>query len=658
MFYTYRSSQTDPNKNIQIYKQSSTEFKDQYTAYTTPSSTMSHQRRGDGSQSFPDILVTSTPVVVRSTTTYNWTNPDPTIADFATELNGVNQPLNNVLKVSLWWSLGVLAILILTIRMIQRFKAHTRHMAAMSSRSQMYWAQNRWHWWWFKKHVLYAPLGTKRHNREFRLSSALNMGTLPSRFHSILIALYISSNIGYCLALNYFRPDKYSIVAELRGRTGVLCVVNMIALILLAGRNDPLIGLLQISFDTYNLVHRWMGRMVILLAVAHTVCWAYVKYEATGFRGVFHQLGTDPFASWGILGTISMLVIFITAFSPVRHAFYETFLDIHIIMAASALLGTYIHCHIAKLPQLPYVQVVIVLWACERFARFCIILYNNFSRRGWTTATIEALPGEACRVTMHLPRKVNVNPGSHAYIRVASINPWESHPFSIAWVEDRPLLPSLPIHEKQGHAKSKDEKSVTEVSFVIQAQTGFTRKLYQRANQCSPRTLRLKAAMEGPYGGHHSLDSYGHVVLFAGASGITHQIPYVRHLIKGFNDGTIATRKIVLVWIVRDSDHLVWVKQWMDVVLQMPGRRQCLNIKLFITRPKNSKDVSSPSATVQMLPGRPNVKLLLQNEVKQQCGAMCVTVCGPGSLADNIREAVRDEQENGMIDFIEESFTW
>lgn len=610
-----------------------------------------------------DILA-ATPVLARAETpynasaTYNESNPNPTIADFATALNGVNQPLNNLFKVILWWSLGVLAISILLIRLIQRAKAHTRHMAAMGRDTQTYWAQNRWNWWKFKKHILYAPLGKKRHNREFKLSSAMNMGTLPSRFHFILISLYCLSNIGYCVALNYWRDNKYSIIAELRGRSGVLAVVNMIALILLAGRNNPLIWLLQISFDTYNLLHRWMGRMVVLEAVVHTLCWVYVKYVATGFKGIFHQLATDPFAYWGILGTIAMIIIFITAFSPVRHAFYETFLDIHIIMATLSLVGIWLHCEVAHLPQLPYVKVVCVLWIYDRVARMYKILRKNYSRKGWTTATVEALPGEACRVTMHLPKKVNIAPGSHAYIRIANVNAWESHPFSIAWVQNRPVLPSLPITEKQGHAKLRDEEEVSDVSFVIQAQTGFTRKLFNKASQCSRRSMRVKAAMEGPYGGHHSLDSYGHAVLFAGASGITHQIPYVKHLIEGFHNGTIATRKIVLVWIVRDSEQLEWVRPWMDTVLKMQGRRECLNIKLFITRPKNPREIVSPSTTVQMHPGRPNVKLILQNEVRQQRGAMCVTVCGPGGLADNIREAVRDEQVNGMVDFIEESFTW
>ncbi|WDK16519.1 ferric reductase like transmembrane component [Colletotrichum graminicola] len=54
----------------------------------------------------------------------------------------------------------------------------------------------------------------------------------------------------------------------------------------------------------------------------------------------------------------------------------------------------------------------------------------------------------------------------------------------------------------------------------------------------------------GPYGGHTSLDSYGHVVLIAGASGITHQIGYARRLVLGFNSQTTATRRIVLVWVI------------------------------------------------------------------------------------------------------------
>jgi hypothetical protein len=599
------------------------------------------------------------------TTSTRSTVPNPTIEEFATSLNGVNQPLNNFCRDALWWSLGTLAMLVLIVRLIERFKKHARHLSAMSTivrEQQAYWALNRSSWWKVKKHILYAPLWKKRHNREIRLSSALNMGTLPSRLHAMLLGGYVLSNLIYMTILSYTEADKYSIVAELRGRSGDLAVVNMVGLVILAGRNNPLISLLQISFDTYNLLHRWMGRMVVFEALVHTAAWAYVKHAATGWSGVGSALVGDPFISYGTVGTVAMVIILLISFSPVRHAFYETFLNVHIILAFTAMIAVVIHCRISKLPQLPYIEAVLGLWFADRLARMIRIVYCNYSYKAstgsFTRASIEALPGDACRVTLHLPKHLDVKPGTHAYLRFAALNAWESHPFSIAWIEHRPISPTLPNTEKVTNTPLRKEKTRTDISFVIHSQTGLTKRLFDKANACSSRLLTLKAAFEGPYAGHHSLDSYGHAVLFAGSSGITHQIPYVRHLVNGFNDGTVASRRVTLVWIVRDAEHLEWVRPWMDLILRMPGRRDILNIKLFVTRPKNPREIQSPSTTVQMFPGRPNVKLLLQNEVREQVGAMCVTVCGPGGLTDNVREAVRDVLDAGNVDFIEESFTW
>ena len=45
----------------------------------------------------------------------------------------------------------------------------------------------------------------------------------------------------------------------------------------MAGRNNPLIKLLDVSFDTWNLLHRWLGRIVVLESLAHTICWMVGK---------------------------------------------------------------------------------------------------------------------------------------------------------------------------------------------------------------------------------------------------------------------------------------------------------------------------------------------------------------------------------------------
>lgn len=47
------------------------------------------------------------------------------------------------------------------------------------------------------------------------------------------------------------------------------------------------------------------------------------------------------------------------------------------------------------------------------------------------------------------------------------------------------------------------------------------------------------------------LHSYGTVMLFAGGIGITHQVPHVRDLVTGFGNGTVAARKVILVWVIQ-----------------------------------------------------------------------------------------------------------
>lgn len=589
-----------------------------------------------------------------------------TIAPFATALWGVDQPMNLIFVDVLWWTLGIIGLAILAVRLFESSWMHIRQVSAMSvhGEKQNYWRYSQWSWLpSLKRNLLYAPFWKKRHNREIKVSTAVNMGTLPSRLHSLFLFILLGSNLAYMFVLNWENENMYAFCAELRGRSGTLALVNMVPLIFLAGRNNPLISWLRISFDTYNLIHRWLGRLVVIDALIHTIAWLIVQVADGGWKSVGHRIDTEIFISSGVVGTVALVIIFIFAVSPLRHAFYETFLNFHILLAVVIFVCTWLHCATSKhgaLPQLPWIIAIVVLWFIERLWRMANLAYMNWSTKGYTEAVVEAMPCETTRVTMHLPRYVDVKPGSHAYLRFKNISPWECHPFSIAWVEHTEDRKALPVHEKGSSGVISDKKrATTSVSFVIGAQTGFTRKLFDRASASKWASLKLPAAMEGPYAGHHSLDSYGHVVLFAGSTGITHQLSYLRPIMEGYNAGTVATRRITLVWVVRDYEALEWVRPWMDTILRLPRRTDILRIQLFITRPKNPRDITSASATVQLFPGRPNIPMLLRKEVREQQGAMCVTVCGAGALADDVRSATREVLDEGtVVDFIEESFTW
>ena len=154
-----------------------------------------------------------------------------------------------------------------------------RLMVCLGIEDQRYFALPTNGWVCFvKKHILYAPLFRVRHNREFQLSRAVNVGTLPTRFQTFFLLSYFVGNVVFCTSMIDWKVDGTQIILkEVMNRTGVLSAVNMVPLFLFAGRNNPLIQLLGISFDTYNLIHRWLGRIVVLEAVTHSFCYMVAK---------------------------------------------------------------------------------------------------------------------------------------------------------------------------------------------------------------------------------------------------------------------------------------------------------------------------------------------------------------------------------------------
>ncbi|KAL2351443.1 putative FRE ferric reductase-like transmembrane component [Cryomyces antarcticus] len=609
---------------------------------------------------------------------------------FTHGLTGVDQKGNYLFVNILIWTFACICLFSLIYRFSKMFNAHIRHMFTMGRQDQQScWSQNQTTIWAnIKKHLLYAPLFRSRHNREFRISQAVNVGTLPSRFHTLLLLGYFSCNIAYCLVLNGSKENSAAVLAEFRGRTGVLAAFNLIPTVLFALRNNPLIPLLKVSYDTFNLFHRWTARIFVLEAFLHTLAWAINATQAGGFIQLQRSLNTSGSYQWGMVATVVYMFVLLQACSPLRHAFYETFLNLHRLLVLVGLIGVYLHLDKAGLPQVPYLQLVFTLWGLEGAWRVYRILYYNLSaRHGITKITVEALPSEACRVTFDLVRPWSFRPGCHVHAYLPTIALWSSHPFSVAWAEPRAAnaesldieMEKLPSHSTSSTLASTatgsksaaaatsafaaaldaaPEADRTSVSLIMRAQTGMTRTLYNRALAAPTGVFSTWGAIEGPYGGHESLASYGTLLLFAGGVGITHQISFVRSLVAAYDVGTVSTRKITLVWSVPTTECLEWVRPWMDEILKMPARRAVLRILLFVTKPRSRQEIVSGTGTVQMFPGRCNPHTILDKEVLERVGAMAVTVCGPGAFADAVRAAVRRRVGVGCVDFVEEAFTY
>ncbi|KAL5116444.1 hypothetical protein ACEQ8H_005680 [Pleosporales sp. CAS-2024a] len=535
---------------------------------------------------------------------------------------------------------------------------YIRTVSCLGNETQRYFAAPNFYYARFKKSCLDAPLFRTRHHREFKLSSAIGIGTLPSRLQTFFLVGYFGVNVGFCI----WRIDYSSFAAgahQLLSRSGVMAVINMIPLFLLAGRNNPIITLTGISFDTMNLIHRWFGRMVVLEAIAHATCWISLKVKTKGWEAVQASITGSTFIMTGFIGVVAFTFLLLQSPSPIRHSFYEVFLHGHIAGAALALGAVWVH--LRERPQQLMLYGVVALWAMERSLRFARLVLRNVGSGG-TKADVEVLPGDALRVTVRMARPWSFRPGQHAYLYIPSVGLWTNHPFSIAWSEEEEDVnaSSSTLADEKGLPMNRQdilEHHKTTMSFIIRRRTGFTDKLFKKADLSAEGRFSTSAFVEGPYGGE-DLSSYGTVMLWAAGIGITHQVPHVRDIVAGYANGTVATRRLTLVWIIQSPEHLEWIRTWMTQILAMPRRREILKILLFVTRPRRQGEIHSPSSSVQMFPGRPNVQSLVDQEMQEGIGAACVSTCGTGDLADELRRAVRNRELQWNVDFREESFSW
>lgn len=186
---------------------------------------------------------------------------------------------------------------------------YTRTLTCLKDDRQQFFKLPNRTFGWTKQHVIYAPLFNRRHSKQMRVGPVV-MGILPTRFQSMLLASIISMNVALCAyGIEWSGPLKIELL-HLRNRSGALAVVNMIPLVLMAGRNNPLISLLDVSFDTFNLLHRWFGRIVVSLAVTHGVveimsmitgATAGQKLHPSGITIFTESLQAARFLLWGFV---------------------------------------------------------------------------------------------------------------------------------------------------------------------------------------------------------------------------------------------------------------------------------------------------------------------------------------------------------------------
>ena len=198
--------------------------------------------------------------------------------------------------------LACIAAVLILYRLITGIANHFRKMLCLNNASQAYFAQPTPWFAALKRHLIYAPLFGRRHHHELRLTRGWPLGVLPTRFQSLLLAGIIAMNITLAFTgIEWNDSGSANMLSHLRNRSGSLAVANMIPLVIMAGRNNPLITLTGLSYDTFNMFHRWFGRIVAFEALVHVIAHVSKSVNLSGWNGFGMSIGSSTIILTGVI---------------------------------------------------------------------------------------------------------------------------------------------------------------------------------------------------------------------------------------------------------------------------------------------------------------------------------------------------------------------
>jgi NAD(P)H-flavin reductase len=204
----------------------------------------------------------------------------------------------------------------------------------------------------------------------------------------------------------------------------------------------------------------------------------------------------------------------------------------------------------------------------DRSLRFSRLVYFSFGNY----ATLTALPNGATRVRLH--RSINAAQGSHAFLWLPSVRPFQTHPFTLV--------------------------STSPVEFVVRAHDGFTEALHKKAQAVGPET-KLRASINGPYGAPtETFSDYDNVFLVSGGSGGSFTFPLALDLIRR----QLAEKtRITFLWATKTKESINWYRPEIEEILASGF----VDLKVYVTN-SQAKNGSSSFSTKTAASEHANIK--------------------------------------------------
>jgi hypothetical protein len=471
--------------------------------------------------------------------------------------------------------------------------------------------------------------------------------SLPENATTLLILALFGINIFYTVIDIVWEVPLMLVFSD---RASLIFAANLPWLYILGAKNQPLRLLTGYSYEHLNVLHRRLGEWLCFVALLHSGSMFMVWY--TFFRPDGRNLQwflTEKTVYLGLITLFCYEVLYATSLASFRKWWYELFLGLHVGLQAGALGFLYFHHRGSK----PYVRVALAIFLLDR------IVFRLLAKSREFKASVKVMPdGNTLLLSGNWPITTRTQsmwtslfsqnihagwaPAEHVFLTVPSLgrkHNFQAHPFTIA---------SAAPSEDQEHAW---------FDLIIRALDGFTRDLLVHSQTHSSMTIRL----DGPYGSSHAFDmlrSSDVAVAIVGGSGIAVAYPMLWALLqpnskKNQTDADPeaagasppgSVRKVALIWIVHQSNHVQWLGQERLDELAALG--------LHVISPLPTREA-----------GRPDIAALVRGTIQDlssgESRRVGVMVSGPDGMNRAARNCCAQMVGEGhAIDVAVEKFGW
>ncbi|KAK4692075.1 hypothetical protein P7C71_g5059, partial [Lecanoromycetidae sp. Uapishka_2] len=379
--------------------------------------------------------------------------------------------------------------------------------------------------------------------------------------------------LGFVLALEFINNDVPGAqhYTALGVRAGWLAVAQVPLLILLAGKNNLIGFVTGVSYERLNVLHRWVARMLLLLATLHL---GYQNYGWNEYGLMQMEWSTDSCPPTGVATYAILLWINLSTLAPLRNLSYEFFVVQHILTFFGFIIAVMLHLPSTALYSRVYIYIPIALYFLDRLIRTSRYAYNNIRP---SRATLSLMNGGVTKIRVPVNHIKKWKPGAHVLLSIPRLGAGQSHPATIA---------------------SRPSSHGNDLIFILKAHRGFTRRLITSAGSSTtsllPKTKQEAALasqqthtalIDGPYGGSQAdFAAFDTVLLIAGSTGVTFTLSLLLDIAHRATSQRLPVRRLEFVWVVKNTSWTSWITEEFCSAFKDLGNAGIeIEIKIFVT---------------------------------------------------------------------------